>query len=126
MNQYLPHAVCLMMDQPLILLHVIFNLSISLAYLVIPFCILIASRRFGESATAREKAMGNRKLVATLFALFIWCCGLTHLMDVLVLYLPKYWWQAFILGITAVFSVTTAAVLMVFGFQKDQDKDGCP
>lgn len=45
------------------------------------------------------------------FGLFIVACGLTHVMHVVVRFLPIYWFDAYVRALTAVVSVATALAL---------------
>ncbi|MFB9994764.1 ATP-binding protein [Deinococcus oregonensis] len=49
--------------------------------------------------------------VVLAFGLFIVACGTTHFMHVLVLYVPAYWLDGYLRGVTAVVSVATAVAL---------------
>ncbi|THF68965.1 hypothetical protein E7T06_13935 [Deinococcus sp. Arct2-2] len=49
--------------------------------------------------------------VVLAFGLFIVACGTTHFMHVLVMYVPAYWLDGYLRGVTAVVSVATAVAL---------------
>lgn len=97
-----PHGYCLLWQPSLIWTHVISDAVIAAAYFSIPLVLatLLARRRdidFGW--------------VVLLFATFILACGTTHIMSILVLWVPAYGIEALIKMITAVASLVTAIAL---------------
>ena len=97
-----PHGYCLLWDPVLIWLHVVSDAVIALSYLSIPVVLTVfLSRR-------RDIEFGWLLL---LFAIFITACGTTHLMSILVLWVPAYGLEGIIKAITAVASVLTAIAL---------------
>jgi signal transduction histidine kinase len=101
-SHFTPHGFCLAWDPALIWLEAVADALIALAYFSIPAALLVFLRR------RRDLAF---KPVFGLFALFILACGTTHVMGALTLWVPAYWTDAVIKCITAILSVTTAAVL---------------
>ena len=99
---FLPHGFCLLWRPDLVALHVVSDLSIGLAYFSIPLAIL---------AFLRRRPDFEYRWVAYLFAAFIVLCGTTHFADVAMLWRPYYGLQGMIKLVTAVVSVTTAALL---------------
>jgi signal transduction histidine kinase len=101
-SHFTPHGFCLAWDPALIWLEAAADALIALAYFSIPAALLVFLRRRSDLAF---------KPVFGLFALFILACGTTHVMGALTLWVPAYWTDAAIKGLTAVLSVTTAIVL---------------
>jgi diguanylate cyclase (GGDEF)-like protein len=102
-EDYMAHGYCFFWNRELVTLHVVSDVAITLAYLGIAVTLTVLF--------FRER---RRLPVAGLFAafsLFILACGLTHAMDVVVLWRPFYWISGDLKLVTAVASVTTAIVL---------------
>lgn len=100
---FMPHGYCLKWDPALLLVLVIGNIGIALAYFLIP----LALRFF----------VGKRKdlpypYMFKLFAAFILSCGLTHLAKVWTLYHADYWVEAALDLWTAFVSLLTAILLL--------------
>ncbi|MBW8754791.1 MAG: hybrid sensor histidine kinase/response regulator, partial [Sphingomonadales bacterium] len=97
-----PHGYCLLWQPSLIWTHVISDAVIAAAYFSIPLVLatLLARRRDIEFGW-----------VVVLFAVFILACGTTHLMSILVLWVPAYGIEGLIKMITAIASLVTAIVL---------------
>ena len=97
-----PHGICLLWQPGLLWLHAGSDIVIGLAYFAIPVGLasLILKRREPHSGW-----------MFWLFALFIVACGITHFMDVWVLWHPDYGVQGLIKAFTAVASVLTATLL---------------
>jgi hypothetical protein len=96
---FIPHGFCLSWDPYLMAAMVVSNGLIALAYMII-------------TVTLAHRALEPRPLMPRwlywAFATFIFCCGLTHVLDNVTLWLPLYRVQAVILGITALVSLFTA------------------
>lgn len=86
-------------------LHVISDTLIALAYFTIPFSIL----RFVRGRSDLDR--GHLRL-AFLFAAFIALCGLTHVISIVVLWVPIYIVEGWIKAATAIASLATAGWLM--------------
>jgi PAS domain S-box-containing protein len=100
---FMPHGFCLHWDSKLILVFIIGNLGIAIAYFLIP----LALRYF----TGKRKDLPYPHIFL-LFAAFILSCGITHLVKIWTLYQPVYWIEAFVDLWTACVSLLTAAVLV--------------
>lgn len=98
----LPHAFCLSTSASLQAAHLISDSLIALAYLLIPWAMLRFVKRRPDIPFG---------WVAWVFGAFIVACGSTHLLDVLTLYYPAYWYSAVAKGFTAVVSLATAWLL---------------
>jgi PAS domain S-box-containing protein len=96
--------MCLSWRPGLIALHVGADAAIALSYFAIPVVLAVFVHR-------RKDLNGQHRAIAILFAVFITACGLTHVMGILVLWLPYYDLEGVIKAVTAVASVSTALVL---------------
>jgi amino acid permease len=99
----MPHGFCLRWDPLLLLVFIVGNVGIAIAYFIIPAVL----RHF----------IGQRKDLPyphmfKLFAAFILSCGLTHLVKVWTIYQPVYWIEAGIDLWTALVSLITAFLLI--------------
>lgn len=101
-NQFLPHGFCLSWQPGLLWLHIISNSVIALAYFSIPFALAVFVKRRRDL---------EFKPVFVMFALFIMACGLTHVMEVWVLWNPDYWLDGGVKAFTAAVSIATAVML---------------
>jgi signal transduction histidine kinase len=99
---FMPHGHCYLWQPALVWLQVISNSAIGLAYLLI-------------SGTLAYLVYRVRNLpfrfVYLAFGLFIVSCGVTHFMDVLTIWQPRYWLDGALRAFTAVASVGTALLL---------------
>lgn len=102
MAQFMPHGMCYLWQPSLVAAEVISNALIALAYFSIPLLLLYF--------IGRRPDIPN-PLLFTLFALFILACGTTHLMDIVTIWHPVYWVDAFVRLVTALASVGTAVVM---------------
>lgn len=102
-SQLSSHGVCYLWDKQLLTLHVTSDSLIFLSYLAISGTlgwILYQIRRHISFSW-----------ISVAFGAFILACGLTHAMDVIVLWVPLYWLAGAIKLITAAASVITAIAL---------------
>ncbi len=97
-----PHGYCLLWDPRLILVHVLSDALIALAYFSIPVTLWVVLRR--------RKELEFSWLLG-LFALFIFACGTTHLLNILVLWVPAYGLEGAVKALTAAASLFTATAL---------------
>lgn len=104
-DMFMPHGMCLLWRPELMSLHIVSDALIALAYFTIPFAILRFVR--GKDALER-KHLG----LSLLFAAFIALCGLTHLISIIVLWVPIYIIEGWIKAVTAIASLATAGWLM--------------
>lgn len=100
----LPHGVCFVGKQDLILLHVISDAIIAAAYFMIPV-ILIYFLRAVRSRISFHWAIG-------LFAAFIVLCGSGHILDIVTIWNPIYYLQGWQAALTAVVSIATAVAII--------------
>lgn len=105
---YAPHAVCLLHDPAILAAEVVTNLGIALAYYVIPFALW----RF----LGRVKDLPFRSVV-TMFVVFIFACGTSHLTRVATLFFGgwTYWLDAAVCTVTLIASLGAAIGLLRHG-----------
>jgi PAS domain S-box-containing protein len=102
-SAYLPHAFCYLSDGKLIWLHFVADVLIGAAYVAISFTLAYLVYR------ARRDIPFQWMFLA--FGLFIISCGMTHFMEVVVLWKPLYWFSGDVKIVTALASVATAVAL---------------
>jgi len=100
----LPHSVCFQLRPDLIWLHVTADTVIALSYFVIPVLLLYFIRR-------RRQPLSFGWAVA-LFAAFIVLCGVSHVLEIVTVWRPIYYWQGIEKAITAAVSLATAIVIV--------------
>lgn len=99
----MPHGTCFLWRGDLLVLHVVTDALIAIAYVAIAGILAwFASKR-------RDLPFKN---VFAMFALFIVSCAGTHLMSIWVLWHPDYWIEGIIKAITATASIGTAILLV--------------
>jgi PAS domain S-box-containing protein len=101
---YMPHGMCLLWQPGLVALHVVSDAAIALAYFAIPIGLAVFVRK-------RKDLERQHQALAILFGVFITACGLTHVANIIVLWIPLYGAEGILKAITAVASVATAIVL---------------
>jgi PAS domain S-box-containing protein len=99
---YLPHGYCFTWTPGLLWSMVGADAVIAAAYFSIPLALMSYIRRRGESTL---------NWVAWLFIVFIFSCGITHIMDIWTIWRPDYGLQALTKTVTAVVSLITAISL---------------
>ncbi len=100
---FMPHGMCYLWRPGVLGLHVASDLLITLAYFSIPFTLFYFVHR-------RRELEFNWIFIC--FGVFIVACGLSHLMEIVVVWHPLYWLSGGIKAITALASVPTAILLM--------------
>ncbi len=100
---YEPHGVCLLWSPGLILLHLVSDALIALAYFSIPALLLYFLRRRGDIP------FGS---VFVMFSMFIVACGITHALAVYELWHGAYWLSGAAKAATAAISLATAVVMI--------------
>lgn len=101
---FLPHGVCFLQQKELILLHVISDALVAIAYFMIPLVLLYFLRRT-RGRISFNWAIG-------LFAAFIILCGAGHVLDIVVIWKPLYWLQGWQRALTAIVSMATALAII--------------
>jgi signal transduction histidine kinase len=102
LSQFLPHGVCFLWDESLLLLHVVSDSIIALAYYSIPIALIFFVRRRKDLAFS---------WIFVLFAVFIVACGTTHLLGIWTIWHPAYWLDGTVKALTATVSLVTAILL---------------
>ena len=95
----MPHGVCLSWNANLMAVVVLANAAIALSYLMITVVLV--------GAAIAPKPAVPRWLYWS-FALFIFCCGVSHIVDDLTVWFPIYRIQAAVLAATAAVSLLAA------------------
>ncbi len=99
-NCFLTRDHCGAWSSALMLIYIVSNGLITLAYSLIPLCLLIVWRK--------RRADIEFGWMLALFAAFITACGLTHLCDVVVFWWPGYRLFTLISAVAALLSVYAA------------------
>jgi len=102
-NGFMPHGHCYLWNNGVLGLHILSDALIALAYFSIP-CLLIYFTR------KRKDLPFN--WIYLCFATFIVACGLTHIMEIWVIWHPSYWLSGGVKAVTAGASLTTAVLLV--------------
>lgn len=103
-DRYLPHAICLAENPSLLATIAGSDAIIAFSYFSIPLGILYF---------IKERRDLEFKWVANLFILFILWCGITHITDIITIWIPIYEIQATAKFVTALVSVLTAVMIWV-------------
>jgi signal transduction histidine kinase len=98
----LPHGYCFSWQRDLLLLHVVSDALIALAYFSIPFSLWSFVRRRTDLQFRSTFGM---------FGVFIMACGVTHVMDIWTLWFPDFWIDGWARAFTALVSLATALLL---------------
>ena len=101
-SSFMPHGHCFMWKPDILWLHVISDAVVALSYFSIPVALVVLYRRRTDF---------NYSHVLTLFAAFIFLCGLTHVLGIWTMWDPIYRAEGVVKGATAVVSVLTASAL---------------
>ena len=102
---FLPHGTCLLWDKPLLALHVLSDAAIALAYFTIAGTLAYFIRKRSDLSFSR---------IVWMFGAFIAACALTHIYDIVTIFVPAFWTQGSIKLFTAAISVATAVTLIPF------------
>ncbi len=100
-----PHGYCLLWKTDLVVLHAVSNALIAAAYFVMPFVIMLFLRKRPDI---------KHRLLFWIFALFILACGITHVLNVITIWIPAYYLSGVMLAITAVISLVSAIAVIYF------------
>lgn len=102
-ERYMPHGHCYLWEPQLVWLHVVSDLAVALAYFSIPVTLACLLHKRGQQMPYRW--------VFVMFAIFIFLCGLTHLVQIVTLWHPYYYLQGVLKAVTAAASVATAVLI---------------
>lgn len=97
-----PHGHCYLWNDQLVHLHVTSDALISLSYMTIPIALIYLVRK-------REDLKFNYMFI--MFAVFIFACGATHLVNIYNVWNGAYWLSGAVKAITAFASVGTAILV---------------
>jgi signal transduction histidine kinase len=99
---FMPHGHCYFWEPGVLWLQVLTNGLIGISYVLIASTLayLVKKGRFVPF-----------KGMALAFGLFIMSCGVTHFMDIFVIWTPAYWLDGWIRAFTAFVSFATALIL---------------
>ncbi len=100
---FIPHGHCYLWKTGLVLLHLVSDSVIGIAYYSIPIMLVYFAQK-------RQDVPFQK--VFLLFGAFIIACGTGHFMDILTLWHPVYWLSGFLKAATAVISLYTALELI--------------
>jgi signal transduction histidine kinase len=102
-SDFMPHGHCYFWKPEVLWTNVIGDATIVLAYFTIPFALY-----YFISKRKDIRYPG----IFILFALFIFSCGLTHLLDIISVWIPIYRFEGLLKLFTGIVSITTAAFLI--------------
>lgn len=102
-----PHKWCLA-DPTLTWILFTFDLLIMVAYYLIPIGLMMLYA--GRPRTGRW-AYSIRSSMLVFFAAFIFACGTSHMLDAITVFVPWYWTDAVVKGITAGVSLATVGFM---------------
>lgn len=101
---YLPHSTCYLGDPFLIVRIVAWHSLIALSYFSIPAGLM--------TAAVRRRARSLPVWPLYIFSAFIFLCGLSHVMEIVVIWWPIYNVQAAELLLTAIASLMTVLIML--------------
>jgi len=101
-SAYMPHGMCYLWQENLLLLHVISDAIIAIAYFSIPLALAFF---------VHQKKQLEYKWVFILFSLFILACGSTHILSIITVWKPIYGLSGLVKAFTAGISLLTAFLL---------------
>jgi PAS domain S-box-containing protein len=101
-QDYMPHGMCFLWQPELIVLHVVSDSLIALAYYSIPIALIYFVLKRADLAFPS---------IFVLTGLFILACGTTHAMSVWTLWNPDYRLDGGIKAVTALLSIGTAVAI---------------
>jgi signal transduction histidine kinase/CheY-like chemotaxis protein len=102
-GNYMAHGFCFLWEPRLVGLHVVSDVLIGIAYLSIPLAM-------GYFFLKRHDLPFPH--LFGIFALFIFACGLTHLLAAYTVYVPAYWLEGYVKVFTALASIAAAVMLI--------------
>lgn len=98
-TMFMPHGHCYFWQTDILWLHVGSNVLIALSYLIIPIVLILFIRR--------RKDLLFRPIFG-LFAAFIVSCAITHIVAIITIWHPYYYFEGIVLAITGLISIGTA------------------
>lgn len=101
-NRLPPHGHCYLWNDNLVFLHVTSDVLITVSYFTIPVALVYLVRK-------RDDLRFN--YIFLMFGIFIFACGLTHLLNIYTVWYGAYWLSGTVKAITAIASVVTATLI---------------
>jgi signal transduction histidine kinase/ActR/RegA family two-component response regulator len=101
-DRFMPHGHCFQWEPGILWSNVTSDALIAVAYMVIPFTLVFQIMR-------KRDLPFNWMFFC--FGAFIVACGATHIMDIIVIWIPLYGLAAAVKAVTALASVPTAIIL---------------
>lgn len=105
-QDFMPHGHCYLWRPEILWLHVVSDVIIFLAYMMIPVVMFLVFRR---------RPSIPYKWILLMFALFITFCGFTHLVAIITIWRPYYGFEGIVKAITAAVSLATALLVIPLG-----------
>src|SRR5262245_56663624 len=102
MADFMPHGHCYLWKPALVWLEVVTNGLIGVSYVAISATLAYLIKK-GDYVPFRGMGIA--------FGVFIIACGLSHFLDIYVIWDPIYWFDGAIRAVTAIASVGTALLL---------------
>jgi len=102
MSPFMPHGFCMRWDFWLLFTHILSDGLIALAYFLISAALVYFVRK------RQGMSFG---FLFWLFSLFIFSCGVTHALEIWLLWTPNYWLAGWAKLVTAIISMATAIFL---------------
>ena len=102
-SKYMPKGHCLLWQPELTYLHVVGDIFIFVAYMIIPLFLIFMFRKAPSVPF---------KWVFIMFSLFIVISGLSHLANAFTVWYPIYWISGGLKALTAAVSVSTALLFV--------------
>lgn len=99
----MPHGHCFLWRPDILWIHVLSDAIIFLAYMLIPITLLVL--------LFRRHHLPN-KWILLMFSLFITFCGISHLMEIITIWIPIYGWAGIVKAATAAVSIATAILFI--------------
>src|SRR4028118_988024 len=100
---FIPKGYCYLWKSELMMLHIVSDFLIAIAYYSIPVTLVYFFRK-------RVDLPLNR--IILLFSALIIACGTSHVMEIWTLWYPIYWLSGFVKAVTAAISLYTAVELV--------------
>lgn len=102
-SSFMPHGHCYFWKAEVLWTNIIGDGLTVIAYYTIPFVLVFY---------AKKRKLPELNLVLLLFGLFIFCCGTTHVIDIITVWVPSYRLEGLVKIITGLISVLTAIYLI--------------
>lgn len=103
-TQFMAHGNCYVWRPEILWLHVISDLVIAVAYFSIPITLQYIIRQ-------KPTAFPNR-WIAYMFSVLITSSGLLHLMNIVIIWYPIYFWEGLFKAATASISFSSAILFV--------------